>query len=156
MTAVRRFRGMGILAAFIVIAFFWYSSSSSSSSDDFFISTRSALDREHKEYNTHPLGDDAALAAALAERKKDADTIARDSANVKAPKPGPVRGEKQQALVDEPPTDLRNVAGRKKYPIEGEKQATADDESSEEHDAKVELNDIFKKSPSKFLGFVSE
>lgn len=150
MASMRRIRVIGVLAALFVVTYLWYSSSARSQSEDFYTNTKSALDREHKEYNTHPLADDAALAASMAERKKDAETIARDGANVKAPPPEPVKGEKQKALIEDIPVD-RNVAGRKKYPIESSKPSTAagDLESAEDRDTDVELNYILKKSPSK-------
>lgn len=147
MASMRRIRLMGLFATVLIITMIYYRSSTKSPSDDFYTSTKSALAREHDTYKTHPLDDGAAVAAAMSESLKDAETVAKDAANKKAPKPAPVKGDGQKAIVDDTPSD-RNVAGRKKYPIETNVAVPEASESPELLDATVELNDLLKKSPS--------
>ncbi|KAI9738952.1 MAG: hypothetical protein M1818_005266 [Claussenomyces sp. TS43310] len=150
MASMRRMRVMGVTVLLCVITLLWYTSDARRARrSDFYSTTKSALEKQDSStYRTHPLDDDAALAAAMAARLRDAESVAMDNANAKAPKPAPLAGEKAQAVIEDLPAKDgdRNVAGRKKYPIESEKPVVAE-KTPEEHEVEVELNSILKRSP---------
>lgn len=153
MASMRRMRVTGVMAVLFIITVLWYTASARSAQQaDFYTTTKSALGKqESTTYKTHPIDDDSALAAEKAARLRDAESVALDTANGKAPKPAPLAGEKSQAVIEDLPGKAgdRNVAGRKKYPIENENQKPVEaKKTDEEYDVEVELNSILKRSPS--------
>jgi hypothetical protein len=99
--------------------------------------------------------EDEELAIAMAERLKDAEALAKERANSKAPSRQDLIDKKEKLELEdaniekrpqEPGAD-RNIGGRKKYPTGEEK--VEKEQSDEDRDVEAELNTILKKSPSK-------
>jgi hypothetical protein len=155
--------GVVIFAVVIYILYITSNTRATHNSPDFYSKTKKALDRERGSYKPHqvapPSGndeEDAALAAAMASRLRDAESVAKDAANAKAPRPGDSGEQKaspagQESASSERAGADRNVAGRKKYPIDDNQpqKPVGKEETDEEHEVEVELNSILKRSPSK-------
>lgn len=161
-------RVFGVLIfTFVVYLLYTTSSARQNRNVDFYDTTKQAMGHPHGRPQTShndKLGgnkddaEDAALAAAMAGRLKDAEIEAKEKANSKAPTPQDhkdaidkqTQQDKQKPTVENleerPPVD-RNVAGKKKYPIGEEK--VIPEQSPEDKDIEDELNTILKKSPSK-------
>lgn len=166
MPSMRRIRlfGFVVFAVVVYILYLTNTARHTSRSPDFYSKTKDALDRDKGSY--HPHGsrketgkddEDEALAVAMSGRLKEAEQMAKDKANAKAPNPpegfAPL-DEKAKPVVEdiEPgkPTNDRNVAGRKKHAIEEPREKPLHlDYDLENKDVKEELNTIFKRAPSK-------
>ncbi len=166
---MRRMRIFGVAVLTAVIYVLYLTSTSRHSQDlDFYAKTKDALDLDKLTYHPHKdrpalkkqsSDDDEALAAQMASRLRDAEAVAKDNANSKAPPRDGVTEEiKSKAVADvlpgeKTPTADRNVAGRKKYPIDdGTEKQKIVEQSAEDHEVELELNSILKRSPSKSSG----
>ncbi|RQM05130.1 hypothetical protein DH86_00003552, partial [Scytalidium sp. 3C] len=124
--------------------------------NDFYGKTRDALNRVHaQEVVGSGSGgrddDDEEVARAMKQRLDEAAQLAKDKANVKAPKPdNPSKLVGVGNAADAAWESEKSVAGRKKFPIpdsDSDVQKPVHEETEEEHMVEVELNSILKKSP---------
>jgi hypothetical protein len=159
---MRRMRifGVVVFATVIYVLYLTSNARTTQKSPDFYSKTKQALESEKGSYKPHQAlppsgndGEDAMLAAAMASRLKDAENVAKDAANSKAPRPKDSGAQKSSTAGQDGGSAGadRNVAGRKKYPIDddGVQKPVGKEETEEEHEVEVELNSILKRSPSK-------
>ncbi|PVH87178.1 hypothetical protein DL98DRAFT_405734 [Cadophora sp. DSE1049] len=164
MPSMRRIKVFGLLLVMAIITLLFYTSSSSSSkydlessqTGDFFYKTKSALERtpvgggastagKGKVVGTGSEEDDKEASRA---RLKEAAQIAKDNANLKAPKPDPP--SKVVGIGSAAEGAEKSVAGRKKFSAGGsEAQVPVKEEEkeSQEEEVKAEFNSILKKAP---------
>ncbi|KAL2067275.1 hypothetical protein VTL71DRAFT_1699 [Oculimacula yallundae] len=161
MPSMRRIKVFGLLVVMAFITLLLYTKSSNSNlqasqTGDFFYKTKSALDRS-------PVGGGASTAGmgkvvgtgnqddkeASKARLQQAAQVAKDNANLKAPKPDPP--SKVVGIGSAAEGAEKSVAGRKKFGSSssgaGEAQEPMKEESEEDRDVKAEFNDILKKAP---------
>ncbi len=96
--------------------------------------------------------DDEEVAKQMAERLKEAATVAKNKANAKAPKPDP-----PSALVgvgSAAEGAEKGAAGRK-IAVDEEKQEPIVEETEEERELEAELNNILKKAPGDYFSAYS-
>jgi len=192
MSPNRRIRLFFLLVLTIVLLILYKTSSSRSASPptprDFYSRTKSrlsadgfpvssSLDKIVPARGTTASDEDEEIARAMAGRLRDAEDVAKERANAKAPTRESVMGDEEppnkartkaaerfnqdveELSVGEPkmpgatPEQAgkdRNVAGRLKFPVESEaEQKKIAVESEEDAAVEAELNSILKKSPSK-------
>jgi hypothetical protein len=194
MSPNRRTRLLFLVTLTIVLLILYKTSSSRpaspSSTRDFYSRTKSRLTPEGfpisssldkiapaRDAIASASDEDEQIARAMAGRLRDAEEVAKERANAKAPTRESVMGEGppptkagtkpaerfnqdvEELSVGEPkmpgatPTQAakdRNVAGRLKFPVENEaEQKKAAVQSEEDAAVEAELNSILKKSPSK-------
>ncbi|KAK0104486.1 hypothetical protein ONS95_004775 [Cadophora gregata] len=173
MPSMRRIKVFGLLVVMAIITLLFYTSSSSSSSKydlessqtgDFFYKTKNALERTPVGGGASTAGKGKIVGAGSGEddkeaskaRLKEAAQIAKDNANLKAPKPDPP--SKIVGIGSAAEGAEKSVAGRKKFNTGGsgsEAQVPVkeedDEESREAEKVKAELNSILKKAPSRYF-----
>lgn len=167
---MRRLRVFAALVLIFVITTLFYTASlrqqrahdldtHAAGGNDFYGKTRDALNRVHaQEVVGSGSGgrddDDEEVARAMKQRLDEAAQLAKDKANVKAPKPdNPSKLVGVGNAADAAWESEKSVAGRKKFPIpdsDSDVQKPVHEETEEEHMVEVELNSILKKSPSKY------
>ncbi|KAK0115422.1 hypothetical protein ONS96_013878 [Cadophora gregata f. sp. sojae] len=169
MPSMRRIKVFGLLVVMAIITLLFYTSSSSSSSKydlessqtgDFFYKTKNALERTPVGGGASTAGKGKIVGAGSGEddkeaskaRLKEAAQIAKDNANLKAPKPDPP--SKIVGIGSAAEGAEKSVAGRKKFNTGGsgsEAQVPVkeedDEESREAEKVKAEFNSILKKAP---------
>ncbi|KAG4411084.1 hypothetical protein IFR04_015783 [Cadophora malorum] len=170
MPSMRRIKVFSLLLVMAIITLFFYTTSSSSNSKydlessqtgDFFYKTKSALERtpvgggastagKGKVVGASPgSGSDEDDKEASRARLKEAAQIAKDNANLKAPKPDPP--SKVVGIGSAAEGAEKSVAGRKKFGAGGSEAQVPvkeeEKESQEEEEVKAEFNTILKKAP---------
>ncbi|KAH6719238.1 thioredoxin-like protein [Leptodontidium sp. MPI-SDFR-AT-0119] len=160
MPSMRRIKVLGLLIVIAIVALLLYSKSGqseleASQTGDFFYKTKSALERT-------PVGGGASTAGkgkvvgtsseedkeASRARLKEAAQVAKDNANLKAPKPDPP--SKVVGIGSAAEGAEKSVAGRKKFNAggsEAQEPIREEEESEEDQDVKAEFNSILKKAP---------
>ncbi|CZT00125.1 related to glutaredoxin [Rhynchosporium agropyri] len=160
MPSVRRIKVFGLLIVMAIITLLFYTNSGGSDLEarqtgDFFHKTKSALEKS-------PVGGGSSTAGmgkvvgtsdedkeASKARLKEAAQMAKDNANMKAPKPDPP--SKVVGVGSAAEGGKKGVAGRKKFGSGGsEAQEPIKDEKKkgdEDLDVEAEFNSILKKSP---------
>lgn len=179
MPSMRRMRVSGFVIFAVFLYILYISSTTRHSRDpDFYTRTKTALassDRDKSSQlpkqqgqqqilqpidpsrKTSSNGQDEAVAVAMAQRLKDAENVAKDNANAKAPTRESVMGDEKAKNTVE---DLgsggkdRNVAGRKKVPVDDVvKEQKTPEQLAEEKEVEADLNGFFKRSPSMSIPF---
>ncbi|KAH9210558.1 thioredoxin-like protein [Leptodontidium sp. 2 PMI_412] len=160
MPSMRRIKVLGLLIVIAIVTLLLYSKSGqseleASQTGDFFYKTKSALERT-------PVGGGASTAGkgkvvgtsseedkeASRARLKEAAQVAKDNANLKAPKPDPP--SKVVGIGSAAEGAEKSVAGRKKFNAggsEAQEPIREEEESEEDQDVKAEFNSILKKAP---------
>jgi len=171
---MRRIKVFSLLLVMAIITLFFYTTSSSSNSKhdlessqtgDFFYKTKSALERTPVGGGASTAGKGKVVGAssgsgsdeddkeASRARLKEAAQIAKDNANLKAPKPDPP--SKVVGIGSAAEGAEKSVAGRKKFGAGGSEAQVPvkeeEKESQEEEEVKAEFNTILKKAPSEFF-----
>jgi hypothetical protein len=148
MPSTRRVKILGLLVIICVVTILFWTSSNhapdSQSADEFYSKTIKGLNKK-----PDSVGDDEEIARQMALRLKEAAQVAKDNANLKAPKPDPPSAVVGKGSAAEGASGDRGVAGRKKF-TSGEEQEPVKEETEEDHEVTETLNGILKKSPSKF------
>lgn len=161
---MRRIKVLGLLIVIAIVTLLLYSKSGqseleASQTGDFFYKTKSALERT-------PVGGGASTAGkgkvvgtsseedkeASRARLKEAAQVAKDNANLKAPKPDPP--SKVVGIGSAAEGAEKSVAGRKKFNAggsEAQEPIREEEESEEDQDVKAEFNSILKKAPSEYF-----
>ncbi|KAH7330327.1 thioredoxin-like protein [Rhexocercosporidium sp. MPI-PUGE-AT-0058] len=159
MPSMRRIKVFGLLIFIGIVTLLIYRKSGqsdleASQTGDFFYKTKSALERT-------PVGGGASTAGkgkvvgtsseddkeASKARLKEAAQVAKDNANMKAPKPDPP--SKVVGIGSAAEGAEKSVAGRKKFGAGGSEaqEPMKEEESEEDQDVKAEFNSILKKAP---------
>ncbi|KAG4439815.1 hypothetical protein IFR05_004713 [Cadophora sp. M221] len=164
MPSMRRIKVLGLIIIIAVVTLLLYSKTGqseleASQTGDFFYKTKSALERT-------PVGGGASTAGkgkvagtsgsssseedkeASRARLKEAAQVAKDNANLKAPKPDPP--SKVVGIGSAAEGAEKSVAGRKKFNAggsEAQEPIKEEEESEEDQDVKAEFNSILKKAP---------
>jgi hypothetical protein len=148
MPSTRRVKILGLLVIICVVTILFWTSSNrapdSQSADEFYSKTIKGLNKK-----PDSAGDDEEIARQMALRLKEAAQLAKDNANMKAPKPDPPSAVVGMGSAAEGASGDRGVAGRKKF-SSGEEQEPVQEETEEDHEVTEALNGILKKSPSTF------
>jgi hypothetical protein len=156
MPSMRRIKVFGLFILLVVITVLFWTASlrqqrelDSRTVGDFYEKTVNGLNKKPSAGGSTRDSEDEELAKAMTERLNKAEQVAKDNTNAKAPKPDPpsiVVGVGSAAEG----SGEKGVAGRKKFGT-GETQEPVKEETEEDHEVKVELNSILKKSPSRCL-----
>jgi hypothetical protein len=148
MPSTRRVKILGLLVIICVVTILFWTSSNrapdSQSADEFYSKTIKGLNKK-----PDLAGEDEEIARQMTLRLKEAAQVAKDNANLKAPKPDPPSAVVGKGSAAEGASGDRGVAGRKKF-TSGEEQEPVKEETEEDHEVTEALNGILKKSPSKF------